>query len=187
MLRLGYGVVVTMVIVVCLYGMAQDAGLLEPAAAAPRTPPAGESRLRPGPANQAARADIPRRYLTLYQHAATGSCLGRRNWQVLGGIGKVESNHGRSRLPGVRSGQNFAGAAGPMQIGNGTGRAGNSWARYGRGGNIYDPRDAIPAAARYLCGHGARGNLRGAVFGYNHDWGYVATVFRHARRYGWRG
>ncbi len=68
--------------------------------------------------------------------------------------GKVESDHGRSRLPGVRSGWNAAGAAGPMQFGIGIGRAGNAWARYGADfdgdgrRSVYDPGDAIPAAAR---------------------------------------
>ena len=38
-------------------------------------------------------------------------------WPVLAAIGKVESDHGRVRLPGVRSGSNWAGACGPMQIG----------------------------------------------------------------------
>ncbi len=37
-------------------------------------------------------------------------------WSVLAGIGKVESDHGRANLPGVRSGSNSAGAEGPMQL-----------------------------------------------------------------------
>lgn len=132
-----------------------------------------------------ARRDIPARYLSIYRAKSTQRQCPGLSWTVLAGIGKVESNHGRSRLPGVRSRQNFAGAAGPMQIGNGTGKAGNSWAKYGRG-SIYRPEDAIPAAARYLCGHGARQNVRGAVYGYNHSGAYVNTVMRHAARYGGR-
>jgi hypothetical protein len=158
---------------------------------------AGESVPRPGrsgagqpPASADAKAEIPRSYLALYQSAAR-SCPGLP-WTVIAGIGRVESNHGRSRLPGVRSGQNFAGAAGPMQMGNGTGKAGNAWARYGRGGNIYDPHDAIPAATRMLCADGARGgrDVRGAVFAYNCgrrycsvSVGYVRSVYAFARRY----
>jgi hypothetical protein len=33
---------------------------------------------------------------------------------VLAAIGKVKTNHGRLQAPGVTSGANFAGAAGPM-------------------------------------------------------------------------
>lgn len=136
------------------------------------------------PAGGPAVGGIPGRYRALYQQAGRDY---RLPWQVLAGIGKVESNHGRSRLPGVRSGSNAAGACGPMQIGCVPGsRAGNSWARYGRG-SVYAPADAIPAAARYLNGHGAQRNLDRAIWGYNHAGWYVAKVKGWARRYGWRG
>jgi membrane-bound lytic murein transglycosylase B len=102
---------------------------------------------------------------------------------VLAAIGKVESDHGRSRLPGVRSGSNWAGACGPMQIGCVPGsKAGNSWARYGHG-RPHDPANAIPAAARYLVDHGARRNLDRAIYAYNHSWPYVARVKQLARHY----
>jgi membrane-bound lytic murein transglycosylase B len=102
---------------------------------------------------------------------------------VLAAIGKVESDHGRSPLPGVRSGSNWAGACGPMQIGCVPGsKAGNAWARYGHG-RPHDPANAIPAAARYLVDHGARRNLDRALFAYNHSWAYVAKVKQLARRY----
>lgn len=39
--------------------------------------------------------------------AAPGAWL---DVQILAAIGKIESNHGRSTLPGVSSGENFAGA-----------------------------------------------------------------------------
>jgi membrane-bound lytic murein transglycosylase B len=107
----------------------------------------------------------------------------------MAGIGKVESNHGRARLPGVRSGWNHAGAAGPMQFGIGKGRAGNAWARFGRDFDhdgrvsVYDPGDAIPAAARYLCNAGAPRRLDTALYAYNHSLAYVARVKRWATRY----
>jgi membrane-bound lytic murein transglycosylase B len=102
---------------------------------------------------------------------------------MLAAIGKVESDHGRARLPGVRSGSNWAGACGPMQIGCVPGsKAGNAWARYGHG-NVYDPAAAIPAAARYLVDHGARHNLDRALFAYNHSRSYVVRVKQLARRY----
>src|SRR5215469_3674127 len=65
-----------------------------------------------------ALADIPPDYLVLYL-GAVRTCPGLP-WGVLAGIGKVESNHGRSDVPGVRSGANSAGAEGPMQFLPGT-------------------------------------------------------------------
>jgi hypothetical protein len=131
-----------------------------------------------------ASADIPGRYLGLYQQAARHHCPGL-SWTILAGVGKVESDHGRSRAPGVRSGWNRAGAAGPMQFGIGVGRAGNAWARYGTGrpSDVYRPEHAIPAAARYLCDAGAPRGLDGALYAYNPSSAYVARVKRWAARY----
>ena len=164
---------------VTAYGVADDLGLLG-------DPPA---HARPAPPTRAARAEIPAGYLHLYRQAA-GRCPGL-SWGVLAGIGKVESDHGRARLPGVTSGDNHAGAAGPMQfgVGVGVGRAGNAWARYGADydhdghTSVYDPGDAIPAAARYLCAYGAPQNLDRALHAYNPSWSYVARVKRLARHY----
>jgi membrane-bound lytic murein transglycosylase B len=169
------------VLAVTAYGMAEDLGVLDPPArAAPaRKPAAGQ----PSP-SQAAVADIPAQYLRLYRQAGTRY---RIPWPVLAAIGKVESDHGRAQLPGVRSGSNWAGACGPMQLGCVPGsKAGNAWARYGRG-RPHDPAAAIPAAARYLVDHGARHNLDRALFAYNHSWSYVAKVKQLARRYAARG
>jgi hypothetical protein len=164
-------------------GMAADLGLLDPPAAArPATP-----RRPPAPPSQAARADLPPGWLGLYRIGAR-HCPGL-SWTVLAAIGKVESNHGRAPLPGVRSGWNHAGAAGPMQFGVGVGRAGNAWARFGRDydhdghRSVYDPGDAIPAAARYLCDAGAPHRLDTALYAYNHSLGYVAKVKAIAHRY----
>jgi membrane-bound lytic murein transglycosylase B len=165
------------VLAVTAYGLAEDLGLVEPpaqAAPAPR-PAAGQ----PSP-SRAAAADIPAGYLRLYR---TAGARYRIPWPVLAAIGKVESDHGRIRLPGVRSGSNWAGACGPMQIGCVPGsKAGDAWARYGHG-RPNDPAQAIPAAARYLVDHGARRNLDRALFAYNHSWAYVARVKQLARRY----
>jgi hypothetical protein len=165
---------------VTAYGVAGDLGLLDrPAAARPA---------RQAPPSRAATADIPGGYLRLYRQAAASHCSGL-SWTVLAGVGKVESDHGRARLPGVRAGWNHAGAAGPMQFGIGEGRAGNAWARFGRDfdgdGRIsaYDAGDAIPAAARYLCAHGAPRRLDAALYAYNPSWGYVARVKRWAASY----
>ena len=149
-----------------------------------------------------ARADIPATYLRLYMESAD-LCPGL-SWTVLAAIGKVESNHGRLRAPGVTSGQNFAGAAGPMQFGIG-GKAGNTWGgtpvhrfppEVGSGldgpssgdglANVYDPADAIPAAANYLCRAGLRENPNDvfkAIFAYNHAGWYVDKVLAQSRLY----
>jgi cell wall-associated NlpC family hydrolase len=58
-----------------------------------------------------------------------------------------------------------------------------TWAEYGQGGNIEDPADAIPAAARLLVASGAQTNLPAAIFAYNHSAGYVTEVLDWARTY----
>jgi hypothetical protein len=168
-----------LVLAVTAYGAAGDLGLLDP--------PAAARPARQAPPSRTAKGDIPAAYLRLYRQAAA-HCPGL-SWTVLAGVGKVESDHGRASLPGVRSGWNHAGAAGPMQFGIGKGRAGNAWARFGRDvdrdgrTSVYDPGDAIPAAARYLCAHGAPRRLDAALYAYNPSWAYVARVKRWAARY----
>jgi hypothetical protein len=167
------------VLVVTAYGVAGDLGLLDPRAAA--------RPARQAPPSRTATADIPAAYLRLYRQAAP-HCPGL-SWTILAGVGKVESDHGRARLPGVRAGWNHAGAAGPMQFGIGKGPAGNAWARFGRDYDrdgrtaVYDPGDAIPAAARYLCDAGAPRRLDAALYAYNPSSAYVALVKRWAARY----
>jgi hypothetical protein len=171
-----------LVLAVTGYGVADDLGLLANPPAYARGRPDGQ-----GAPSRAATADIPPSYLRQYR-SAVRRCAGL-SWAVLAAVGKLESDHGRSLLPGVRSGWNAAGAAGPMQFGIGKGRAGNAWAGYGadfdRDGrtSVYDPGDAIPAAADYLCDHGAPHYLDRALFAYNRSWSYVARVRRLARGY----
>jgi hypothetical protein len=168
-----------LVLAVTAYGVAGDLGLLDP--------PAAAQPARQAPPSPTATADIPAAYLTLYRQAAP-HCPGL-SWSILAAIGKVESDHGRARLPGVRAGWNHAGAAGPMQFGIGKGPAGNAWARFGRDydhdgrSSVYDPGDAIPAAARYLCDAGAPRRLDAALYAYNPSLSYVAKVKAIARRY----
>ena len=172
-------VVCLLVVAVTGYGVAEDLGLVGDSLA--------QARAQQVPPSRIAIADIPAGYRRLYLLAAR-RCPGL-SWAVLAAIGKLESDHGRARLPGVHSGWNRAGAAGPMQFGIGKGRAGNAWARYGavfdRDGHpsVYDPGDAIPAAARYLCAAGAPRRLDTALYAYNHSWAYVARVKRLARGY----
>src|SRR6516164_8676797 len=148
-------------------------------------------------ASAAGQASIPADYLHAYQQA--GKKYGVP-WVVLAGIGEVESNDGRSTLPGVHSGANAFGAAGPMQIGIG-GASGNNWggapvhpaseqgAGFATDGNgdgiasVYEPADAIAGAAKYLVAHGVQNNVSGPVFAYNHLTSYVQAVLRWAGVY----
>ena len=136
--------------------------------------------------NSAALTDIPPAYLILYR-AAAATCPGLP-WSVLAAIGKVETDHGRSTLPGVHSGTNSAGAAGPMQfllptfnaVVHHTPPPGGTTPP-----SPYNAHDAIYAAAAYLCESGARNgeNIPGAIKTYNHaDW-YVAEVLTQAQAY----
>jgi hypothetical protein len=177
-----------LVLAVTAYGVAEDLGLVEPPAhAAPAPKPAAG---QPSP-SRAAIADIPAGYLRLYRQAGARY---RVPWSVLAAIGKVESDHGRLRLPGVRSGLNRyrdrSGrwrrcCAGPMQF-NLTDGPPSTWQRHGQG-NVYDPADAIPAAARKLVADGAHRNLDRAIYADNHSRTYVARVKQLARRYARRG
>jgi transglycosylase-like protein with SLT domain len=133
-----------------------------------------------------ALADIPAEMLVLYRKAGQRYQL---DWAILAAIGSIESDHGRSTASGVHAGVNFAGCcAGPMQF-DITDEGGNTWAAYGVDGNndgstnVYDPADAIPAAARYLRDHGAPADYRRAIYAYNHaDW-YVSDVLARAAAY----
>ena len=58
--------------------------------------------------SQIALADIPPLYLRTYEAAGAAYGVG---WEYLAAIGKVETDHGRSSLPGVQSGVNAYGAA----------------------------------------------------------------------------
>jgi cell wall-associated NlpC family hydrolase len=132
-----------------------------------------------------ARQDIPVDYLAWYT-AAAQTCPGLP-WSVLAGIGKVESDHGRSHLPGVQSGANSAGAEGPMQFLPATFAQFAVNADPGHPLTPYDPADAIYAAARMLCSDGARGGtgtgIQQAIFAYNHATWYVTAVLTWANRY----
>ena len=126
--------------------------------------------------------DIPAPYLALYREAAARYGI---DWAVLAAIGKVECDHGRDPDPScTRPGAvNSAGAGGPMQF------LASTWARFGVDGDgdgvksRWDPADAIFGAANYLRASGAPGDLRGAIFAYNHATWYVEEVLRIAASY----
>jgi hypothetical protein len=94
---------------------------------------------------------------------------------LLAGIEGQESDYGRSTLPGVRSGSNFAGASGPFQIGTGGGAAGDWWHEHmPAGASPYNDRTAAIAAGKYLTEAGATkdpSTWYDAALSYNHaDW-----------------
>jgi cell wall-associated NlpC family hydrolase len=149
------------------------------------------------PPSSDAKDSIPANYFALFR--STGAKYGVP-WVVLAGIGEVESDDGRSKLPGVHSGWNAFGAAGPMQIGV-TGASGDTWggapihlasekvngvatdATGGKWVSVYNPADAIAGAAKYLLEHGIQNNVQGAIFAYNHLQSYVQTVLQFAGTY----
>jgi hypothetical protein len=146
-----------------------------------------------------ALSDIPPDYLGLYITAAK-RCPAL-TWQVLAGIGKVETDHGRTPAPGVHSGVNSYGCcSGPMQFNIRNGPP-STWDTYGDGNptHVYQPQYAIPAAANKLCTDALNHptSIRrdpcptvtgtpaqhAALLAYNHACWYVHQVLTLATRY----
>lgn len=116
--------------------------------------------VRTGPAQAAARL------LAHYRAAQKRFDVG---WHVLAAVNLVESQFGRLRNASV------SGAQGPMQF------IPSTWAAYGMGGDIRDPRDAIMGAANYLRASGAPRNYARALHAYNPSDLYVDAVLSYAR------
>jgi len=96
--------------------------------------------------------------------AATGI-----EWEYLAAINLMETRMGRI------VGDSSAGAQGPMQFLPAT------WEEDGIGrGDIYDPADAIAAAARYLVRRGGPADMAEALYGYNNSDSYVNAVEQYA-------
>ena len=164
-----------------LYGLTAAAlllplGLLAPSAARPPADVFDADRLA---------GEIPPVMLAAYLDAAEAFDI---DWALLAAIGKLECDHGRSKLPGCwpPGTINHAGARGPMQFLGSTWRAsagqfdievagppaadGHGYATDGDGDGIADPwssSDAVHAAARYLVDLGGRNDPRRAAKHYN--------------------
>ncbi len=118
--------------------------------------------------------DLPLEQWLLMQQAAASSGCGL-DWSVLAGLEKVESDFGRNPRMYTPHDGGIVGLV-QMQPGN--------WAVFAPpGGNPFDPQDALSAAAKYLCAHGAAQDIRRALFAYNHDQQYVGQVLGWAEIY----
>lgn len=171
-----FGVIVWFVLLVGGF----SAGLTSEAAACTVAP--GSSPLTPAP--------IPDALLPYFAGAATQFGLGPAGWSYLAAVNEVESDFDDVSLPGVASGANPYGAAGPMQIGIG-GAAGDTWTRIEVAGvpggasppSVYDEADAVYAAANLLSQSGAPVDWARAIYSYNHAGWYVSEIEALADRY----
>ncbi|MBS1863001.1 MAG: hypothetical protein JSS68_14970 [Actinobacteria bacterium] len=111
---------------------------------------------------------------------------------LLASISYTESTNGTSSLPGVHSGSNPYGAAGPFQMGNGTGASGDAWQTYSAKvwgseaskHSVYNYADAARAAAEYLKETGVTSNPStwyNGAFSYNHAGWYASEVSDRAK------
>ena len=158
----------------------------------PTTPPSsatgshGVPRVGASPGVSPTRLPIPPGYLRLYKQAAGQAGI---DWAILAAIGSIETDHGRSTLPGVHDGLNdFGCCAGPMQFNLMNGHP-STWETYATDGDgdghasPYVPADAIASAARKLVADGAPGDYRRALLRYNNDPAYVEAVLQRAAWY----
>lgn len=154
-------------------------GLFVSAAPGSGSPSAAHCALSPGSAK-----GIPPTYFPWLEQAVDRYRLGPRGFSIVAAVHAIESDFGRSDLPGVHSGSNSAGASGPGQF------LAPTWAAYGVDGDrdgrrdVYSIPDSILATADYLHASGAPGDWRAALFAYNHAHWYVEDVLAKAEELG---
>ena len=148
--------VVALIVIVLVLGTATLAAAVVGGSAGP----SGTGAPSPSSTGAGGSPALPTGWAAMDQGAAA-TCPGLP-WSVLGAIGTVESDSGRSTAPGVASGANAAGAEGPMQFEPATFAA---YAVVGPAGaapaSPYDTVDAVYTAAAMLCADGA-GTRRGS-------------------------
>ncbi len=146
--------------------------------------------------------DIPPETRAIYERAAKAYKLDGP--YILAGVAKVETNHGRSDLPGVKSGTNAYGCcSGPLQfmVSRNAGcrtscyadPTKGTWEAYGVDGDgdgikdVYNMADAAYGAANYLSANGAPKNWKNALFIYNRSDAYGLEVLDWGEKYRARG
>jgi hypothetical protein len=143
-----------------------------------------------GPTNV---AGIPTKDMPYFDGASQQFDLGPDGWAYLAAINSDESTFDTSNLPGVFSGTNSAGAAGPMQLGVG-GAAGDTWDEYRaeippglQGGaqppSVYNEADAVYAGAAKLSADGAPSNWQAALVAWNDYPPEISYVNLHVAAY----
>ena len=138
---------------------------------------AGSCAIAAEPAQaQAPIGDIPPSYLVLYEQA--GERFGLQ-WQVLAGVGQIETHHGRLDADCA---PNSSGARGPMQFLSATFAEAARLAGIANP-DICNPADAIPAAAALLAHDGAPANWHAALLAYYPNPKYPDEVMTWANRY----
>ena len=162
--------------------------LLDPAS----TAACGGTPTGPGPTSV---PGVPQKFLPIYEGAAQQFQLGDDGWAYLAALNDAESSFGTDNGPGtgVLSGSNYAGAAGPMQIGIG-GAATNTWSTIvdqippnlpggAQPPSVYNETDAVYGAAALLKRLGAPGNWQAALVGWNDYPPEIAQVTQLVAQY----
>lgn len=151
-----------------------------------------EAPTGPGPSSV---SGIPQQDLPIFEGASSYFHLGSDGWAYLAGLNYDESRFATDNAPGqgVLSGSNYAGAAGPMQIGIG-GQATDNWDQYKAyipanlpGGakppSVYNEADAVYAAAAKLQHDGAPGDWLAALKAWNDYAPEIALVTQLVAQY----
>jgi Transglycosylase SLT domain len=132
-----------------------------------------------------AAGGVPANYVPWLTRAAQRYHLGPRGFSIVAAVHYVESDFGRSKLPGVAPDtKNYMAAMGPGQF------LEESWPPFGvdaDGDGVKDPYsipDSIFATANLLHTSGAPQNWHDALFAYNHAEWYVQEVLEAAERFG---
>lgn len=114
------------------------------------------------------RIEPPRPAAELLNHYRESEAASGVGWNYLAAINLIETRFGSI------AGTSTAGAQGPMQF------LPSTFAVYGEGGDIHDPRDSIMAAGRHLAANGFVTDPDHALYRYNNSDHYVQAVKSYA-------